>query len=121
MFCNCLQIAVVTFGETANSINIPKESEDEPCFNDHLAHASSSNKRRIRSVLDRLHIDPCVSFDSRTCSSRLTSRYSVAFRKAIEIHERVTPNSKRTILMQSCSFSSCLFFFRLLKLNAFIV
>ena len=90
-------MAVVTFGETANTIKIPDRSQDEPCFENNLAHASYANKERIRSVLERLHRDQCISHDTRTCSLSLTSRYSVGFRKAMEIHEDNTINRELSI------------------------
>ena len=66
---------MATFANQGHAILV----EDEPCFGDTLAYASTQTKLKIRNVLENIG-QSCDN--SRSCSRRSTSRYSTALRRA---------------------------------------
>ena len=72
-----VKVAVATFANQGHAILV----EDEPCFGDTLAYASTQTKLKIRNVLENIGT-PCDN--SRSCSLRSTSRYSSGLWKAFD-------------------------------------
>ena len=76
--CVHQQVGVVLFDNRGHAIQI----EDEMCFNEGVAYASTQNKAKIRNVLQNIGT-PCSN--SRSCALRSTSRYSAGLWKAFDL------------------------------------